>query len=204
MELTNYEDRSKLGSNFGAGFQFEFSCASCSHRWKSPFKPYRRGQFTGLLFKVGYLFAGTGRLLRMSSVLSDTGEKNARAAALQEALALAESRYSECRDCGKTVCEDCWDDGTGRCRKCRGEGQRQHARDGEEGGGRRPAGDRAVAAEAAAFAGPVCSNCQTALDGGRFCAECGFDMASTHKSCPDCGTMCARSTRFCAECGHGF
>jgi predicted amidophosphoribosyltransferase len=42
------------------------------------------------------------------------------------------------------------------------------------------------------------------MGGGRFCAECGFDMASTHKSCPGCGTMCARAARFCPDCGHGF
>ena len=204
MELTNFEDRSKVGSNTGAGFQFEFFCANCSHRWKSPFRPYRRGQFTGLLYKFAYMFAGTGRYVRMSSALSDTGEKGARAAALQEALALAESRYFECRDCRKTVCEDCWDDRASRCSACLGEGRKHAADGGGDRGNGHAASQRCAAPEEAAIAGPTCPNCQSALGGGRFCPECGFDMASTHKSCPGCGTMCARSTRFCAECGHGF
>lgn len=203
MELTNYQDRSKVGSNLGAGFQFEFSCSNCAHSWKSPFKPYRRAQFTGLLFKVAYLFAGTGRLVRMSNVLADSGEGGAHAAALQEALALAESRYCECADCRRTVCEDCWNTTAKRCVRCAGEGRKNpSARD--DGGNDRFASDPSPASEASVSAGPACPNCQTALGGGRFCAECGFDMASTHKSCPGCGTMCARSTRFCADCGHGF
>ena len=93
MELTNFEDRSKLGSSTSAGFQFEFSCASCNRHWKSPFRPYRRGQLTGLISKFAYMFAGTGRYMRMAGAVADTGEKGAHAAALKEALALAESRY---------------------------------------------------------------------------------------------------------------
>jgi hypothetical protein len=57
------------------------------------------------------------------------------------------------------------------------------------------------AVEAAAV---VCPNCQTPSQGGRFCHECGFDMASTHKSCPACGATMMRQARFCTDCGHGF
>lgn len=199
MELTNYQDRSKLGSSTSAGFQFEFFCGHCTRRWKSPFKPYRRGQLTALIYKFGYIFAGTARVTRLSSALSQTGEQGAREAAVQEALALAASRYFECPSCAKIVCEECWNDRTGRCIECVGEG-RKHPDGDRDGSGH--ASPRVANSEAAA--GPACPNCQTALGGGRFCAECGFDMASTHKSCPGCGVMCARSTRFCAECGHGF
>ena len=52
--------------------------------------------------------------------------------------------------------------------------------------------------------GMYCPNCQTASQGGRFCHECGFDMASTHKSCPGCGATMPRQARFCTDCGHGF
>ena len=38
----------------------------------------------------------------------------------------------------------------------------------------------------------------------RACHECGFDMASTHKSCPACGATMARQARFCTDCGHAF
>jgi membrane protease subunit (stomatin/prohibitin family) len=50
----------------------------------------------------------------------------------------------------------------------------------------------------------ACPNCRTPSSGGRFCGECGFDMASTHKSCPGCGTMVLRQARFCTDCGHSF
>jgi len=209
MELTNYQDRSKGGIGTNAGFQFEFYCANCSRRWNSPFKPYRRGQLTGWFYKFGYIFAGTARVTRLSSALSQSGEQAAREAALQEALALAEPRYFECRSCVRTVCEECWDDRAGSCIACIGEGRRHADDDGEHGGrsvvpAESPRSRRVVEENVAVSAGPACPNCQTALGGGRFCAECGFDMASTHKSCPGCGAMCARSTRFCAECGHGF
>ena len=59
-------------------------------------------------------------------------------------------------------------------------------------------------ADAPAAVGPVCPNCQVLSEGGRFCHECGFDMASTHKSCPGCGTTVSRQARFCPDCGHGF
>ena len=200
MELTNFQDRSKLGANTGAGFQFEFFCSNCSRRWKSPFKPYRKGQFTGLLFKFAYLISGAGRITRLSGAVSESGEKGAKLSALEEAQGLAASRYSECPDCTKIVCDECWSDRAGRCTKCDG-GGRQHA-DSNRSAGVLENDNRSVTTEA--IATPSCPNCQTSLSGGRFCAECGFDMASTHKSCPGCGTMCARSTRFCGDCGYGF
>ena len=202
MQLNNYEDRSKVGRHTAAGFQFEFWCASCSQRWKSPFKPYRRGQLTGLLQKFAYFISGGGRAISLSGALSDSGESSARRKALEEAIELAEPRYFQCRECHNPVCETCWDQPTGRCEKCRGEGRRYSPEPPEAADGRQaqPTENRAKADSA----GSVCPNCQTSFGGGRFCAECGFDMASTHKSCPGCGSMCQRSTRFCAECGHGF
>ena len=57
---------------------------------------------------------------------------------------------------------------------------------------------------ATAAATLACPNCQTPSQGGRFCHECGFDMASTHKSCPACGVTMMRQARFCTDCGHAF
>jgi Double zinc ribbon len=127
--------------------------------------------------------------------LADAGEKRARRAALEEAIVLAEQRYADCPNCKKTVCEDCWNPRTQQCVSCDGQGEPT------------PSGRHApAAASGGGHAGPglACPNCRTALGGGRFCAECGFDMASTHKSCPGCGAMCTRAARFCPECGHGF
>src|SRR5262245_49754747 len=108
MDLTNYQDVSKVGASVNAGFQFEFRCGNCSRTWKSPYKPYRRGQLSGLLYKVGYFIRGFSMVSRASSAISDTGEKHARQVALKEAIVLAEQRYSLCPGCKGAVCEDCW------------------------------------------------------------------------------------------------
>lgn len=200
MSLTNFQDVSKVGSSVDAGFQFEFYCGNCTRRWKSVFKPYRRGQLSGLIYKLAYFIDMRGSMSRASTAVADAGAKRARQAALEEAIALAEQRYCECPGCHKTVCEDCWNPRTQRCESCAGKGEQpsggRGAPAGESGGG--------AAGGGGAGAGLSCPNCRAALGGGRFCAECGFDMASTHKSCPGCGAMSTRAARFCPECGHGF
>lgn len=186
MTLTNYREVGREADN-GAGFQFEFSCARCSHTWKSPFKPYRKGQFADLLYKFAYFFGDRGSVSRASTGLAKVGEKGAMEAALEEALVEAEQRYAVCPGCDKTVCDNCWDARSKRCEDCA-----------------RTGGPSAARSDGGRAGGASCPNCKSPLDGGRFCAECGFDMASTHKSCPGCGALCARAARFCTDCGHGF
>lgn len=198
MPLTNYRDVGRYGSVSDAGFQFEFQCASCSQTWRSPFRPYRRGQLSGLIYRFAWLLGDRGHMFRASSAVSESGADRARAAALHEALELAEQRYAVCPSCRKTVCEDCWDRAAQTCTDCAGKVRPQ-------GAGGAPVA-RAGSASRAAEGAPTlkCPNCNSPLGGGRFCAECGFDMASTHKTCPGCGTLCLRSARFCPDCGHGF
>lgn len=208
MSLTNYRDVGSGGSNMHAGFQFEFQCGNCSRTWKSPFEPYRRGQLAGFLYRFSYFLGDRGSMFRATNVVADAGSNRAREGALQRALALAEPRYSECPSCVKAVCENCWDARAQTCEQCAGKGGHApqaggRAHDTEDGNGRM-ARDGDDGAAAVASAGLKCPNCSTAIGSGRFCEECGFDMASTHKTCPDCGTLCARATRFCADCGHGF
>lgn len=198
MTLSNYQDVSRTGANVDAGFQFEFHCDNCSRRWKSPYKPYRRGQLSALIYRFAYYLDNHGRMSRMSNALSDAGMKGARAAALQQAIDLAEQRYTECPSCRKTVCEDCWNPRTQRCEGCERKGGGEPA----SGVGGSTAGS--YGGGNGASAGLACPNCRAPFGGGRFCAECGFDMASTHKSCPGCGAMSARAAHFCPDCGHGF
>ena len=188
MSRTNYRDLSKAGSDLGAGFQFEFYCNNCSRTWKSAYKPYRRGQLAALIYKFAYLFDKHGQASRASGAISDVGMKAARGAALEEAIEESSSRYIDCPGCEKTVCEECWNPSAKLCEGCITHGAGGHAR----GTSSSPAG------------GATCPNCRALLDGGRFCPDCGFDMASTHKACPSCGVMCARSARFCTDCGHAF
>jgi hypothetical protein len=205
MSLTNYQDVSKRGASVDAGFQFDFYCGNCSRRWKSPFKPYRRGQFSGLMYKLAYFIDMHGRISRASNVVANAGEKRARQAALDEAIAQAEQRYFACPGCRNAVCQECWNPQTQRCESCAGK-REQHA--GVRDAPVSASGDESPVAGSSSnpssSPGLACPNCRGALGGGRFCAECGFDMASTHKSCPGCGAMCTRAARFCPDCGHGF
>jgi Double zinc ribbon len=199
--LTNYRDVGKGGNaDMNVGFQFEFTCGNCLRTWKSPFRPYRRGQLAGLVYKFAYYLGDRGGMFRGLDLVANTGETRARQSALDDALRLAEQRYTDCPGCHKSVCEDCWDDRARLCERCRGESGRSSSAGASRGSlaetGAEPRAERQAAA--------ACSNCGSALDGGRFCPECGFDVASTHKSCPTCGTLCSRGARFCTDCGHGF
>jgi membrane protease subunit (stomatin/prohibitin family) len=142
MALENYRDIGSYGSN-SPGFQFEFHCSNCAKVWKTPFKPYRKGQVAGFFASLLMHFHGVRNVGYATRLASDAGL---------------------------------------------GEPER--------------AGHQAVDAPPAA--GLSCPNCRSAHGGGRFCAECGFDLASTHKSCPDCGAMATRQARYCNDCGHGF
>jgi hypothetical protein len=195
--LTNYRDISPNTGDVGAGFQFEFFCESCGETWKSPFKPYRAGQAAGLFRRFGYIFNEFAKISAVSDIvfkigrasgttIETTGNKP-KAAALEEAVGAARQRYDQCSNCHTWVCANCYNESTQLCNKC----------ENKVGG----AGHGAAAGSASAMA---CPNCQTASQGGRFCHECGFDMASTHKSCPSCGTTMPREARFCTDCGHGF
>jgi hypothetical protein len=197
MNLSNYREMS--GSDLRAGFQFEFHCQVCSRTWKSPFKPYRRAQLAAWVYRLSRFLNDRGGMFRGTNAIANLGEHRAREKALQEALALAGDRYTECPSCQKAVDEDCWDVRARLCQSCR-----------TAGGGlvsprRSESSEPSTGLEVAApVAGLKCPNCSSPIGGGRFCAECGFDMASTHKTCPGCGTMCMRSSRFCLDCGHGF
>ena len=185
MGLENYRDLSAAGSDINAGFQFEFSCTNCSRKWKSPFKPYRMGQISGFFGRFAFLISDGAKAGRFASGAADYGARNAKAAALQEAMVSAEKIFSSCGTCKKGFCEDCLDN-RNQCEGCRKEGDLAHG-----GNSSQPSAH-------------ACPNCGTGSNGGRFCAECGFDMASTHKSCPGCGTLTERAARFCGDCGHGF
>lgn len=194
MGLNNYRDLSTGGTDVRAGFQFEFSCQCCNRTWRSEFKPYRTGQISGLLTRFAFLLSGRASMAnRVGGSLADLGTRRAYENALADAMAHADTLYKVCRSCEHAVCEKCWHDDEGWCNDCV---EREHA----------VAGTASNAGGAAGHAasGPACPNCRTTVGGGRFCPECGFDMASTHKTCPQCGVMQLRQARFCTDCGHGF
>jgi hypothetical protein len=193
MALENYRDISVGGSDVGSGFQFEFSCESCGRRWKSPFKPYRMGQITGLLTRFAFLFTDFRNAGRATGNFADMGSGGAKDKALEEALERARTMYTECGGCRHAVCHDCWDERQNSCVDCV-----TAAREGAANAQRQQAEAQAAAAAV------TCPSCQCLTASGRFCSQCGYDMASAYKSCPTCGSMVARNARFCGDCGHGF
>ena len=196
MAMTNYRDLSTSQSDVKAGFQFEFYCEITGETWKSPFVPFRRGQLNGLVGRltgIFYQFHGAGRVLGYAA---DAGAAKAKAAALEEAMEVAARRFRQCERCKKWVSAAIYDEDEGLCSSCQGRAP---------GGARQSFGDGyREEAQAESAAGPRCPNCQTASQGGRFCHECGFDMASMFKNCPGCGATLARQARFCTDCGHAF
>lgn len=193
MALDNYRELSVSSSEVGTGFQFEFACAHCTRRWKSAFKPYRAGQISNLMARFGWIVGiGHGASHHVGNA-ADMGLHGARESALGAAREQAARIFTTCGRCGDTVCDDCWSARDGCCTKCAGQPAAAAAQP-----------DRAPGAVRSAAPATSCPNCRAAHHGGRFCAECGFDMASTHKTCPSCGTMVERQTRYCGDCGHSF
>ena len=191
MSLENHRELHTGGSDLDAGFQWEFHCQECDRRWKSPFKPYRMGQISGLFGRLSSLVSGR---LGGGGDFASVGLRSAREKALEEAQQLAASRYVECSECRHAVCLDCIDNGSGVCVGCLKRARNAAAQS--------MGSDSRARSDGGAL--KTCPNCQQPHAGGRFCAECGFDLASTHKSCPACNAMALRQARFCVECGHAF
>ncbi|KQW50003.1 MULTISPECIES: zinc ribbon domain-containing protein [unclassified Roseateles] len=187
MALTNYRDISTSMSDVSAGFQFEFFCEKCGESSRSAFKPYRKGQITGWLSRFAFMFHDLSKASRATGAFAEAGGSGAKGDALAEAMAAAAPLYERCTGCRKWTGRECWNSSSGTCKDCAGKSS---------------AGSAAYGASSSTAT--ACPNCQTASEGGRFCHECGFDMASTHKSCPACGVTLSRQARFCTDCGHGF
>ena len=198
MALDNFRDIGSYGSS-SPGFQFEFHCSNCAKVWKTPFKPYRKGQVAGFFASLLMHFQGVRNVGYATRLASDAGLEGAKDEALAEAMQHANTLYSVCSHCQRAACQSCFNARKGLCGNC----VIQSSNNGRSGPGESETGTR-QASEAKPAAGLSCPNCRSAHDGGRFCAECGFDLASTHKSCPDCGAMAMRQARYCNDCGHGF
>lgn len=188
--MRNYRDVSSGSSDVSAGFQFEFFCEVCGETSRSAFQPYRKGQLTGWLTRFAFMFTDLHKFGRATGTFADAGAQGAKAEALAEAQAAAMKIYTRCDSCHKWVCGDCYIESSGECKDCAAKAKAKASYSVGGSGGDANA--------------TVCPNCQTESQGGRFCHECGFDMASTHKSCPGCGSTQPRSARFCTDCGHGF
>ncbi len=177
MALTNYRDISPPASDMHAGFQFEFFCESCGETWKIAVQALPAGQAASVFRNFGYLFNEFYRIgahrhdlqVRPGEQHVDRGDRiegeagGARGSPAAGGAALRAMRQLPHAGSAPTATTS----NTGLCIKCEA-----------------AAGQSAGAGGGAASSAAVCPNCQTPSQGGRFCHECGFDMASTHKSCP--------------------
>ena len=62
----------------------------------------------------------------------------------------------------------------------------------------------AAAGAALGTANVTCTGCNAVVPPGKFCQECGANLAPRPKFCPSCGTQGAAGAKFCAGCGTGF
>lgn len=203
--LKNYRDIS-VREGTGAALQFEFYCKCCDFTWKSPPKAMKTTRALGLISRLSDLAGLLGNsqarsvLIKTSSATRFASGMSPADQAFKDALAAAQGlavRYFEaCTTCGDLCCDNCIVDANGQCQRCV-----TKAATGPSGGSY---GSDHGGHAAHGGGGAACPNCQTPSSGGRFCHECGFDMASTHKSCPTCGSVMPRAARFCTDCGHGF
>ena len=187
--MKNYRDLSVNGG-LSPGFQYEFFCQGCDKTWTSPFKPHRMGQLSGWLSSFVFMFGNLRNAGRATGTFASASSRQAAGEALAAAQEQARRLFTACQQCKKQYCDDCLD-GHGVCKSCQAKAAdeaRQASRNSPSGG------DGQMR----------CPNCQCPSSGGRFCPECGFDMASTHKGCPACGSVMPRAARFCTDCGHGF
>ena len=184
--MDNYRDLSTPAGDVTAGFQFEFFCQHCGDTRRTAFQPYRRGQITGWLTRFTFLVTDLHKFGRATGAFADAGASKARAEALTVATQGMRAAFQRCEGCRRWIGRECWDASTGRCHDCAAKAR----------GARLATGSDA--------AGAVCPHCATPSEGGRFCAECGFDLGSAHKRCPGCGASAPRSARFCTDCGLAF
>ncbi len=208
---SNYRDQC-IQSGTGAGFQFEFYCQSCNDTWRSPFEPYRSGQASGWVQEasgfLGGLLGGAGyELNRAADGLAQAGWGTSRDAAFKRAIAAAEAHFHRCARCRNYVCDPCWDQDRGLCRRC----VPDLAAEVETA---RHAGAMDAAVEAARRAGAalgetmdvgserqlVCTGCGAETHGGRFCPQCG-QRIDVPAQCGGCGEALPAGSRFCPQCG---
>lgn len=207
----NYRD---LCDSFGtgAGFQFEFYCQECSDLWRSRFQPYQAGRASGWLSQAGSLAGGLFNNLGIDRAVDGFAEQGwgrAKDAALQEAVAEARAHFHRCASCNHHVCDNCWNASAGQCTNCmpdlaahtersRHSGRLDAVRERAYEAGQMLAGSDDVTTAVQS----ECPQCRAQTRGGRFCPECGHQLA-TPPVCRACSAPLPETGRFCPGCGAG-
>jgi hypothetical protein len=203
----NYRDLC-VESGVNAGFQFEFFCERCGDSWRTQFVPYRSGQASGWLGKVGSMVGGIlGGAGEALEGLAESGWGKARDAAFRSALEQAKIHFHRCARCFQYVCDRCWNREKGLCFNCAPDAR-------VEVEAARAEGEVYAAGEKAAQEGIrrgkkmevreerqlVCPQCGTETKGAAFCPECGTRLAVKAR-CPRCSAEIPSGVKFCPQCG---
>jgi hypothetical protein len=198
----NYTDRSN-----DTGFQFEFYCDKCGNGHMSRFQPSKIGVMAKLLRAFGWIFGNYWSWGYAGDSVKDVFRGKGRDTAYEKAIDEAKQHFRCCTRCGHWVCpERCWNGKAGVCTACapdlRGEAvaiQNQVAREqllvkarqADQTAGIEMSHEQAV---------PACPHCGAAVNGGKFCQQCGQTLTAK-PCCPKCHAPMEPGSRFCADCG---
>jgi len=209
IEFTrNYRDLS-VARGVDAGFQFEFYCERCQETWRSNFVPYRSGQASGWIGKVGNYFGGVaGSLGSAVDGLAQAGFGTARDEEFTKAISEAKDHFHRCGKCMSAVCPKCWNAAKGLCYNCapdvhveveaaRNQGEVQAATEAAHGAGM----ERAARVDVKSDEQLVCPQCNAETHGAKFCPQCGYHLAAPD-ACPQCKAALPPGSKFCPDCGH--
>ncbi|MBW3602195.1 MAG: zinc ribbon domain-containing protein [Actinobacteria bacterium] len=198
----NYHDLSNEG-----GFQFEFVCERCGNGYRSPFQPDMIAKGRGLLRAVGSLTGGAvERLGWATDHLDRSTNSPAKDKALREAVDAVRPQFRQCRACGDWVCDEvCWNHEIGQCltdapmvvdelARAQAAAQVEQINERVREVNWTDELDLATRARVACPSGH-------AVDGGKFCPECGESLRPVGNECATCGSEVSPTAKFCPECG---
>jgi hypothetical protein len=192
--VRNVEDISDDG-----GYKFRFHCDRCGDGVESQYVSSAANILkTGL--QVFSMFRAFGGYARGAVEGIDRGLRGKeRDSAYEQAVGEAKVHFSKCSHCGKWVCTHCFNSTAGLCEGC--------APDAHEAAALRKAqqaaAERVAAVERnpnAAVAQVTCPVCSGPSGGGKFCQQCGANLAAERR-CGSCQAPVLLDAKFCGECG---
>ena len=141
-------------------------------------------QAGGLLGRIPVI----GDALAQSMVTAGQAHASALSAQqLEMAWSQVQSNFQECPTCHKIVCLSDFDMQTGLCSVDSASSQ--------------AAAPAAATTPADSTTSVACPNCSTAVQGAKFCPNCGAKIeAPARTTCPNCGKE-AHGAKFCPDCG---
>lgn len=201
-----------------AGFQFTFECDSCKNGYKTKFVESKVSSQGKLLKQIGGLFSagatlagnysigygverGTGVLSERFTGMSPDWHKE-HEKAFEQAQNEAMGHFHQCPKCDGWVCDKCWNEEDGLCKKCApreavevaAARAKKRAKDIEDKAGMTKVFTGEIEAKQT-----ICPECGKPAGQGKFCNNCGAVLKLV--KCAKCGAKNRPGTKFCGECG---